>query len=231
VLGLYYLVWWFAPFRFLVIFTRIAAFIAVPRISVLRLNKWVLGIKMPETANMDKSFVVRTRMKAIVCTRYGFPKAIQLKEVEKPVPGDHEVLVENHASCVNYNNQLLSEANSCFPFINGWAIDVPVSYTGTNLAGRVEAVGKNIALFKPGDDVYGDLLGMAGLFRRFVCAPEVLLRTYQLNLSYEEAAVLPEARLVALRACRTYGACSKGHKVLIYSASGGIGNIRYPDSK
>ena len=166
-------------------------------------------------------------MIAIVCTKYGFPKSIELKEVGKPVPGDNEVLIENYASCVNYDNQIL--VNSKF-FLLRLAIGgrlMPQSrIPGTNMSGRIEAVGKNVRRFKPGDDVYGDLYRNGqGCFAEYVCAPEDVVALKPANLSYEEAAALAGAGLVALRGLRDYGHIQKGQKVLIYSASGGIGTF------
>jgi NADPH:quinone reductase-like Zn-dependent oxidoreductase len=166
-------------------------------------------------------------MKAIVCIKFGFPNAIQLKEVEKPVPADNEVLIKNYASCVNYNNQILvSNKYFLFRLLLGSRLMPESRIPGTNMAGRVEMVGKNVKYFKPGDDVYGDLFGKnQGCFAEYVCAPENVIALKPVNLSYEEAAALPEVGLVALRGLRDYGQIKKGHKVLIYSASGGIGTL------
>jgi NADPH:quinone reductase-like Zn-dependent oxidoreductase len=167
------------------------------------------------------------KMKAIVCTKFGFPTAIQLKEVEKPIPGENDVLVENFASCVNYNNQILVRSKFLpLRWIMGNRLMSKYRIPGTNMAGRVELVGKNVKQIKPGDDVYGDLFGNGqGCFAEYVCAPENAVALKPTNLSYEEAAALPEVALVALRGLRDYGKIQKGHHILIYSASGGIGTI------
>jgi NADPH:quinone reductase-like Zn-dependent oxidoreductase len=166
-------------------------------------------------------------MKAVVCTKYGLPKAIQLKEVAKPVPGDNDVLVENYASCVNFNNRILVSSQFLpLRLIMGSRLMSKSRIPGSNLAGRVEAVGKNVRHFKMGDDVYGDLFGNGqGCFAEYVCAPENIIARKPANLSYAEAAAVPEAGLVALRGLRDYALVQKGQKVLIYSASGGIGTF------
>lgn len=166
-------------------------------------------------------------MKAIVCTKYGFPKTIQLKEVDKPVPGDDEVLVENYASCVNYNNSLLISGKLLpIRLVIGNQLMSESRIPGTNMAGRVVAVGKNVKSFKTGDEVYGDLFGKGGgCFAEYVCAPEDIIALKPSNLSHEEAAILPESGLVALRGLRDYAQIKEGQKVLIYGASGGIGTI------
>jgi NADPH:quinone reductase-like Zn-dependent oxidoreductase len=166
-------------------------------------------------------------MKAIVCTRYGLPKAIELREVEKPVPKDNEVLVEVHASSVTFSNLILvSSRLFLFRLIFGKKLIPKSRIPGTDMAGRVVAVGRNARQFKPGDDVYGDLFGSnKGGFAEYVCAPENVLALKPANISFEEAAAVPESALVALRGLRDKGQIQKGQRVLIFSASGGIGTF------
>jgi NADPH:quinone reductase-like Zn-dependent oxidoreductase len=164
-------------------------------------------------------------MKAIVCTKYGLPKPVELKEVGKPVPEEDEVLVEVHASSVTYSNLLLV-SNKMLPFrlIFGRALMPRTRIPGSDMAGRVVATGGKARQFKPGDEVYGDLsLRIKGGYAEYVCAPESMLALKPVNLSFEEAASVPESALVALQGLRDYGKIQKGQKVLIYSASGGIG--------
>lgn len=143
------------------------------------------------------------------------------------MPGDDEVLIENHSSCVNFNNRILISGKFLpIRFIMGNRLMSESRIPGTNLAGRVEAVGKNVKRFEPGDQVFGDLFGKGqGCFAEYVCSPEESIALKPANLSYEEAATLPESGLVALRGLRDYGQIKEGQKVLIYSASGGIGTI------
>jgi NADPH:quinone reductase-like Zn-dependent oxidoreductase len=97
---------------------------------------------------------------------------------------------------------------------------------GSDMAGRVVVIGKNVKQFSPGDEVYGDLFGRAkGAFAEYVCAPENLLALKPTNLSFAEAAAVPESARVALQGLRDYGNIQKGQQVLIYSASGGIGTF------
>ena len=166
-------------------------------------------------------------MKAIVCTKYGLPKAIELREVERPVPRDNEVLVEVHASSVTYSNQIFTN-NRFFLFrlIFGKQMMPDSRIPGLDMAGRAVAIGKDVKQFGPGDEVYGDLFGRAkGAFAEYVCAPENLLALKPTNLSFAEAAAVPESARVALQGLRDYGNIEKGQKVLIYSASGGIGTF------
>ena len=166
-------------------------------------------------------------MKAIVCTRYGLPKAIELREVGRPVPRDNEVLVEVHASSVTYSNQIFT-SSKFFPFrlIFGKQMMPDSRIPGSDMAGRVVAISKDVKQFRIGDEVYGDLFGRAkGAFAEYVCAPENLLALKPTNLSFAEAAAVPESARVALQGLRDYGKIQKGQKVLIYSASGGIGTF------
>jgi len=166
-------------------------------------------------------------MKAMVCTRYGLPKAIELKEVEKPVPRDNEVLVEVHASSVTYSNLILVSGRLFFLRLMFGRFLIPKSrIPGTDMAGRVAAVGRNVKQFKPGDEVYGDLFGEnKGAFAEYVCAPENVLALKPTNISFEEAAAVPESTLVALQGLRDKGQIKKEQRVLVYSASGGIGTF------
>jgi NADPH:quinone reductase-like Zn-dependent oxidoreductase len=165
-------------------------------------------------------------MKAIVCSKYGLPKAIELKEVEKPVPRDNEVLVEIHASSVTFSNQIFVN-NRFFLFrLIGKKVMPDTGIPGSDMAGRVVAIGRDVKQFKPGDEVYGDMFGrVKGAFAEYVCSQENLLALKPANLSFEEAAAVPESALVALVGLRDYGKIKAGQQVLIYSASGGIGTF------
>ena len=165
-------------------------------------------------------------MKAIVCTKWGLPKAIELKEVEKPSPRDNEVLVEVHASSVTFSNQIFVN-NRFFLFrLIAKKVMPETGIPGSDMAGRVVAIGRDVKQFKPGDEVYGDMFGrVKGAFAEYVCSPEHLLALKPSNLSFEESAAVPESAHVALVGLRDYGKIKAGQKVLIYSASGGIGTF------
>ncbi len=165
-------------------------------------------------------------MKAIVCTKYGPLDLLELKEVEKPEPGDNEILVKVHAASVNYSNLLLVRGE---PFVGrlGFGLLKPKHrIPGSDIAGRVETAGRNVKQFQPGDEVFGDLSDCGrGGFAEYVSVPENALALKPANISFEEAAAVPEAALVALQGLRDKGRIQTGQKVLIYGASGGIGTF------
>ncbi|MEJ2305547.1 MAG: NAD(P)-dependent alcohol dehydrogenase [Anaerolineales bacterium] len=166
-------------------------------------------------------------MKAIVCTKYGPPDVLRLEEVEKPMPGDDEVLVEVHAASVTYSSLMLIKGEPFVGRLMGLGLLKPKHrISGGDLAGRVVVVGANVKQFQPGDEVYGDLSDCGrGAFAEYVAAPENALALKPANISFEEAAGVPEAALVALQALRDHGQIKPGQKVLINGASGGIGTF------
>jgi NADPH:quinone reductase-like Zn-dependent oxidoreductase len=166
-------------------------------------------------------------MKAIVCTKYGPPDVLKLEEVEKPAPGDDEVLVEVHAASVTYSSLMLIRGEPFVGRLMGLGLLKPKHrISGGDLAGRVVVVGVNAKQFRPGDEVYGDLSDCGrGAFAEYVAAPENALALKPANISFEEAAGVPEAALVALQALRDHGQIQPGQKVLINGASGGIGTF------
>jgi NADPH:quinone reductase-like Zn-dependent oxidoreductase len=164
-------------------------------------------------------------MKAIVSRSYGFD-ALRLEEVPKPEPGDDEVLVKVYASALNFATMFCVRGR---PFLVrlmiGGLFKPRHKIPGGELAGRVEAVGRNIARLKPGDEVYGDTCKSGyGAFAEYACAPEACLSPMPANLSYEEAAAVPQSALVALQGLRA-GGIEAGKRVLVYGASGGIGSF------
>ena len=165
-------------------------------------------------------------MKAIVCTKYGPPDVLKLKEVEKPTPNDNEVLVKIHAASVTFSNLLLVSGKPLLTRMALGLLKPKIKIPGSDIAGRVEAVGVNVKQFKPSDEVFGDLsrCGKGG-YAEYVSVPENALALKPANISFEEAAAVPEAALVALQALRDKGQIQKGQKVLIYGASGGIGTF------
>ena len=167
-------------------------------------------------------------MKAIVCTRYGPPDVLQLQDVEKPTPKDDEVLVEVYGSSVNYN--VLGHVTGK-PFLTRvWMGLRKPKYRipGGDFAGRVTAAGRNVKQFKPGDEVFGDIDSSYGFgaYAEYVCVLENLMALKPTNLTFEEAAAVPQAAAyVALQALRDKGKIQQGQKILIYGASGGIGTF------
>ena len=163
-------------------------------------------------------------MKAIVYTKYGSPDVLQLKEMEKPTPRDDEVLVKIHAASVNaYDWHFLTADIFLIRFMSGGILKPKDTRLGADIAGRVEAVGRNVKQFRPGDEVFGDI-GHGG-FAEYACAPENRLALKPSNLSFEEAAAVPMAALTALQGLRDEGQVQPGQKVLINGASGGVGTF------
>lgn len=137
-------------------------------------------------------------MKAIVYTKYGTPDVLHLKEVEKPAPKDDEVLVKVHAVSLNDWDLGLLEGDFVNRMLNG--IRKPkLQILGSDIAGVVEAVGKNVKKFHTGDHVYGDLSGRWGGFAEYVCAGESALSIKPALMSFEEASSIPQAGMLAVQ--------------------------------
>lgn len=165
-------------------------------------------------------------MKAIVYTTYGSPDVLQLKDVEKPTPKDDQVLVKVHAASANPADWHLMRAE---PFLARFAnglLKPKNTRLGADVAGRVEAVGRNVTRFQVGDDVFGELpLNAMGSFAEYVCAPEELLALKPAKLTFEQAAAVPLAAFTALQGLRNKGQIQPGQTVLINGASGGVGTF------
>jgi NADPH:quinone reductase-like Zn-dependent oxidoreductase len=162
-------------------------------------------------------------MKAIVYTKYGSPDVLQLKDVEKPMPKDDEVLIKIHAASVNaYDWHFLTADIFLIRIMGGGLLRPRNTRLGADIAGRVEAVGRNVKQFKPGDEIFGMVRGG---FAEYACAPENALVLKPSNLSFEEAAAVPMAAITALQGLRDIGQIQPGQKVLINGASGGVGTF------
>lgn len=166
-------------------------------------------------------------MKAIVFTEYGSPGGLRLKEVPRPAPKDDEVLIHVHASSVNsWDWEFLNGV----PFINRlmYGLFKPKKtkqILGADVAGTVEAVGRNVTRFQPGDEVFGDLWDNWGGFAEYACAPETSLEPKPGNLTFAEAAAVPQAGVLALQGIRKAGPMQPGQTVLINGAGGGVGTF------
>ncbi len=162
-------------------------------------------------------------MKAIVYTKYGSPDVLQLKDVEKPTPKDDEVLIKIHAASVNaYDWHFLTADIFLIRLMGGGLLKPKNTRLGADIAGRVEAVGKNVKQFQPDDEVFGMVRGG---FAEYACALENALALKPSNLSFEEAAAVPMAAVTALQGLRDEGQIQAGQKVLINGASGGVGTF------
>jgi NADPH:quinone reductase-like Zn-dependent oxidoreductase len=166
-------------------------------------------------------------MKAIVCEKYGSPDVLEFREIEKPVPKDDEVLVKVHAASLNAYDWHLMRADPFLVRLMGMGFLKPKNkIPGADIAGKIEAVGKNVRQFQPGDEVFGDLAGIGGGgFAEYVCAGENLLALKPASMSFEQAAAIPMAAMTALQGLRDQGLIRPGQKVLINGASGGVGSF------
>ena len=165
-------------------------------------------------------------MKAIVYHSYGSPDVLRLEEIEKPSAGDNEVLIKVRAASVNPLDLLFRGTSYMVRMITGLRRPKDTRL-GVDVAGQVEAVGRNVTQFKPGDAVFGTC---KGAFAEYVCAPESALVLKPDNVTFEQAASVPIAALTALQGLRLGGLGDKGHiqpgqKVLINGASGGVGTF------
>jgi NADPH:quinone reductase-like Zn-dependent oxidoreductase len=162
-------------------------------------------------------------MKAIVYEKYGSPDVLEVRDVKKPIPGDNEVLIKVHAASVNaYDWHFLTADIFLIRLMGGGLLKPKDTRLGADIAGRVEAVDRNVKQFQPGDEVFGMVRGG---FAEYACAPENVLALKPVNLSFEEAAAVPMAAVTALQGLRDSGQIQAGQKVLINGASGGVGTF------
>lgn len=163
-------------------------------------------------------------MKAMVYTKYGPPDVLQFKDVEKPTPKEDEVLIKVQAVSVNRSDWEGLIGKPLYARIGG--LRKPRrQILGSDIAGRVEAVGKNIRRFQPGDEVFGDVLGRNGGFAEYVCARERALALKPASMTFEEVAAIPQAAVIALQGIRDKGQVQPGQQVLINGAGGGGGTF------
>jgi NADPH:quinone reductase-like Zn-dependent oxidoreductase len=161
-------------------------------------------------------------MKAVVRHKYGSPDVLHLAEMEKPVPGDDEILVRIHAVSINGSDR---EALIGWPFYVriGGLFKPGHPILGSDIAGRVEAVGKNHTDFQVGDEVFGEIPGYERGFAEYVCLSGKTLMKKPAGLTFEQAAAIPQGGVIALNGIRKKGEVQPGQKVLINGAGGSAG--------
>jgi NADPH:quinone reductase-like Zn-dependent oxidoreductase len=177
-------------------------------------------------------------MKAILCTEFGPPDVLHIEEVEKPTPKDNEVLIRVYATSVNYGDLIARDFKDVtprqfnMPFLFWllsrifFGLNKPkIKILGSEFAGEIEAVGKDVTLFNEGDPVFGYLGQNMGAYAEYLCLPEDgVLAIKPANMTYEQAAVVPMGAIMALHLLREKGNIQSGKKVLVNGASGSIGS-------
>ncbi|HEY4281928.1 MAG TPA: NAD(P)-dependent alcohol dehydrogenase [Chthoniobacterales bacterium] len=202
---------------------------------IKRILKWTLGLVLiglfvgfqiaywRSTNDCQRLAAQDNPMKAIVYCDYGLAN-LKLENIEKPVPNDDQLLIKIHAASVNPLDWHYIEGTPMIMRALGVGLRKPKdTRLGVDYSGTVEAVGKNVTLFKPGDEVFG---GKGGAFAEYVCARADRAVTLKpANITFEQAASVPIAAITALQGLRDKGHVQPGQKVLINGASGGVGTF------
>src|ERR1700730_4683212 len=193
-------------------------YLIVILIGVFAIYAWATG------ARQEPIETGEPHMKAVVYTNYGSPDVLGIRDVKKPMPNDDQVLVKVHAAAVNPLDWHFMEGTPYIMRAMGVGLRKPKDpRLGVDYAGQVEAVGKNVTQFKPGDEVFG---GKTGAFAEYVCArADRAIALKPANITFEQAASVPIAAITALQALRDKGKVQPGQKVLINGASGGVGTF------
>ena len=187
-------------------------------IGVFAIYAWATG------ARQEPIETGEPHMKAVVYTNYGSPDVLEIRDVKRPVPNDDQILIKVRAAAVNPLDWHFMEGTPYIMRAMGVGLRKPKDpRLGVDVAGQVEAVGKNVTQFKPGDEVFG---GKTGAFADYVCArADRAIVLKPANITFEQAASVPIAAITALQALRDKGKVHAGQKVLINGASGGVGTF------
>ena len=161
-------------------------------------------------------------MKAIVYRRYGSPDILECEEIEKPIPGDDEVLIKVRAASVNPADWHFMRGKPYLVRVMTGLHKPKITRLGVDVAGQVEAVGRNVTQFRPGDEVFGSC---RGALAEYACTSESALVMKPDHMTFEQAASVPVAAYTALQALRDKGQIQTGRKVLINGAAGGVGTF------
>jgi len=165
------------------------------------------------------------RMKAVVMDSYGTPDVLELRDVAKPAPKADQVLVRVLAASINDWDWGMLRGSPENRMLGG-LLRPRVHILGCDIAGRVEAVGGDVTAFQPGDEVYGDLSGSGfGAFAEYVCAQEAGLSRKPPGMSFEQAAAIPQAGMLAVQSLIDVGRMKSGQKLLLNGAGGGVGTF------
>ena len=163
-------------------------------------------------------------MKAIVYHQYGSPDVLKLEEVDMPTPTDDEVLIKVHAVSINGSDREGLIGKPLYARLGGLRKPgYPI--LGSDIAGRVETIGRNIREFQPGDEVFGEIPGYHGGFAEYACATEKTLAQKPASLTFVQAAAIPQAGVIALQGIREKGQVETGQNVLINGAGGSAGSF------
>ncbi len=163
-------------------------------------------------------------MKAIVYHEYGSPDVLKLEDVQKPTPADNQLLIKVYAVSINRSDWEGLTGKPLYARTGG-LLKPRDKILGSDIAGVVEAVGKDVRLFKPGDEVFGLMMNYGGGFSEYVCKSEKALALKPAGMTFEEAAAIPQAAFIALQGIREKGHVQAGQKVLINGAGGGAGTF------
>jgi NADPH:quinone reductase-like Zn-dependent oxidoreductase len=167
-----------------------------------------------------------TFMKAVICSKYGSPEDLKVKEVPVPVPKENEVRIKVHATAINDYDWSLVRGKP-YPYRLLFGMRKPKNQIpGMELSGIIDAIGTGVKTFKVGDEVFGDISGFGfGSFATYVCIDERAVVPKPHEMSHEEAASLPHASLLAWQGLIDIGKIKKGQKILINGAGGGVGTL------